>query len=114
MSNMTRRGTAGLVAAAALAVGTAGLAYANGTFTAAADTDGCVSLGEVDAYHDGMTRTEVWQLFDIYGAVVGDTASGDGYRVKYVPTCWAPGEKKVVVAFDYSSGESIWLDVRDV
>lgn len=81
---------------------------------APADTENCVSHSEVDNYVDGLTRTQVWNRFDIYGDATGSTADGDGYKVNYTPTCWAPDSRRVVVAFDYSSGGSIWLDVRDM
>lgn len=78
------------------------------------DTENCVSHIEVDNYENGLTRTQVWNRFDIYGDAVGDTVDGDGYRAVYMPTCWAPDTRKVVIAYDYASGGSIWLDIRDI
>lgn len=82
--------------------------------TAPADTENCVSHAEVDNYENGLTRTQVWNRFDIYGDAAGELPSGDGYKADYVPTCWAPSERKVVVAFSYVTGESLWIDVRDL
>lgn len=82
--------------------------------TAPADTENCVSHAEVDNYVDGLTRTQVWNRFDIYGDAAGELPSGDGYKADYVPTCWAPNSRKVVVAFSYVTGESLWIDVRDL
>lgn len=78
---------------------------------ATADTETCVSHVEVDNMERGLTVNQVYNRFDVYGTYLDDTANyfRRGYR-----SCWAPGERRVIVEFSYDSGESIDWYVRDV
>lgn len=78
---------------------------------ASADTETCVSRGEYDNLVTGLTVNQVYNRFDVYGIYIGDNENV--FRRAYRP-CWAPGEKQVVVAFSYNSGETVDWWVRDV
>lgn len=76
-----------------------------------ADTDNCVSHGEYDQLHGGMSVTQVYNLFDVYGVYDGD--GPDNTFKRAYRSCWAPGERKVVVFFNYDSGNSVDWAIRD-
>jgi hypothetical protein len=80
---------------------------------ASADTEGCMSRNEYDHLQWGMTRIQVYDLFDIYGTYIGDSGNNGEYRVGY-RSCWAPGERRGVLGFSYNTSGLEWWDIRDV
>ena len=80
---------------------------------AGADTETCATHAEYDNNSTGETPVEVANRYDVYGWLIGDTASGDGFKRGY-RTCWAPGERKIVVVYSYDTGGSYDWWVNDV
>ena len=86
------------------------LALTSITAATAGDTPGCVDHDEFDNMVQGLGPGTVENRFDTDGWYIGDNDNvfKRGYR-----TCWAPGERKVVIGFDLDSALSKWWDVRD-
>lgn len=70
----------------------------------------CVSGGEYDQTHRGMSPIQVARLYDLYGNYIGDA---DGDQRRAYRTCWAPGERRVIVEFSYNTNDSVDWYVRD-
>lgn len=78
---------------------------------ARADTPNCVSHMEFDNMTWGLTPSQVYNRFDVFGFYMGDTADGEfkrGYNA-----CWTD-DRRVVVWYSYDTNESVYWDVRDV
>lgn len=84
------------------------------TFTAQpanADTPDCVSHGEYDNMEVGLTPTQVYVRFDIFGTYLGDTDTGK-FKRGY-DACWT-NERRVVVWYSYDTNDSVYWAMRDV
>lgn len=82
-----------------------------GSTNAAADSESCMSHGEYDSLWWGMTRIQVYNLADIYGNYLGDSANQGEYRVGY-RICWND-DRRAVLGFSYDTNRLEWWDIRD-
>ena len=98
-----------LALVAALAAATV-VTYLGATIAPAQAAGECVGHGEFDRMERGMSVNQVARLFDLYGNYIGDD---DGDQRRAYRTCWAPGERRVIVEFDYDSGNSRDWYIRD-
>lgn len=78
---------------------------------AQADTESCASHSEYDNLVTGLSVNQVYNRFDIYGYYLGDTQT---YFKRGYKTCWAPGVRRIVVAYSYDTGNTINWWVEDV
>lgn len=80
------------------------------TYGAMGDTENCVTHAEYDRTENGLTPSDVELIYDVYGSYAGDNERG--YWRQY-RTCWAPGEREIIVRYSWNSGRSYdWL-IRD-
>lgn len=106
---VTQRKIIGVLGLAA----SAGVLYAaiGSTAPAAADTETCVGRTEFDNTERWSTPVQIANRYDVFGYFLDDTA--DSFRRGY-RSCWAPGERRVVVVYSYDTGTSVDWYVRDV
>lgn len=78
---------------------------------ATADTERCLSHNEFDNLYYGMSRIEVFNLVDIYGNYLGDSADQGQYRVGY-NICWSD-ERRAVLRYSYDTGGLEEWNIRD-
>jgi hypothetical protein len=100
------------VGAVVIAVVAVGSYAVNGNNNASADTENCTTHGEYDQTDVFMTPATIEGIYDVWGQYV-DTPSEDTFARTY-RTCWAPGEREIIVRYDQQSALSINWDVRDV
>lgn len=77
---------------------------------ARADTETCVGHTEYDNTEYGLSVDQIANRYDVYGVLIDD--SDARFRRAY-RTCWAPGERQVVVAYSYNDGGTVNWYVRD-
>jgi hypothetical protein len=80
--------------------------------TSESDTENCTTHDEYDRTDVLMSPATVESIYDVNGQFV-DTANPDTFARTY-RTCWAPGDREVIVRYGSDNGLSISWDVRDV